>query len=180
MFVSIIEVEAPKIPNTTNLYEVNANTFQFPESAILLDILHRVNHKTLQHLNILILNAKNVPCSIGKNMPIASMCPVGKCKEAQQASWSRPQCDTSKLLPQILQDTILQLELDTKGLASSIPAVDISRRPGQSSRNPQTRNTYKWSHKMQWISAGPTWSNWNSYGGSTNHIQTIHSTTVIL
>ena len=69
--------QTPKIPNTTNLYEVNADTFQLPKGIILLDIFHRVKHKTPQHHNIPILNAKNVPCSIGKNMPIASMCHVG-------------------------------------------------------------------------------------------------------
>ena len=41
MSVSIIEVKTPKYSNTTNLYEVNADTFQLPEGIILLDILHR-------------------------------------------------------------------------------------------------------------------------------------------
>ena len=41
MSVSIIEVKTPKISNTTNLYEVSADTFQLPEGIILLDILHR-------------------------------------------------------------------------------------------------------------------------------------------
>ena len=66
MSVSIIEVKTLKIPNTTNLYELNVDTFQLPEGIILLDILHRVDNKTPQHLNIPILNAKNVPCNIGK------------------------------------------------------------------------------------------------------------------
>ena len=52
MSVSIIEVKTSKIPNTTNLYELNADTFQLPEGIILFDILHRVDHKTPQHLNI--------------------------------------------------------------------------------------------------------------------------------
>ena len=125
MSVSIIEVKIPKIPNTTNLYKVNANTFQLPEEIILLDILHMVNHETPQHLNIHVLNAKNVPCSNDKNMPIAPMCSIGKCEEVQEISWSRLWCDTSKLLPQISQNTSLQLEQDTKGVTSSIPDVDI-------------------------------------------------------
>ena len=127
MSVSIIEVKTTKIPNTINLYELNADTFQLPEGIILLDILHRVNHKTQQHLNIPMLNARNVPCSIGKNMLIASMCPAGKCDAAQKVSWRRLQCDTSMLLPKILLNTSLQLEPDTKALASSIPDADIPK-----------------------------------------------------
>ena len=60
-------------------------------------------------------------------MPIASIHPVGKCEEAQEVSWSWLWCDTSNLLPQKLQNTSLQLELDTKGLVSSIPDVDIPK-----------------------------------------------------
>ena len=44
--VSIIEVRAPKLADTTNLYEMNAATFQLPKGIILLDVLHRVDHKT--------------------------------------------------------------------------------------------------------------------------------------
>ena len=58
-------------------------------------------------------------------MPIAPMHPTGKCEGVQEVSWRRLWCDTSKLLPQILQNTSLQLEPDTKSLASSIPDVDI-------------------------------------------------------
>ena len=53
------------------------------------------------------------------------MHPVGNFEEVQEVSWRRPQCDISKLLPQILQNTNLQLEPDSKGLASSIQDVDI-------------------------------------------------------
>ena len=81
MSLSIIEVKTPKIPNTTILYELNADTFQLPKCVILLNISHRVDHKTPQHLNIPILNAKNVPCSIGKKQ---AMCPMEKCDEAQE------------------------------------------------------------------------------------------------
>ena len=125
MSLSIIEVKSPKIPDTTNLHGLNTDTLQLPKGIILLDILHRIDIKTLRHLNIPVLNTKNVPISIGKNIPTASMCPEDKCEEAQEISWSRLPCDTSKLLPQILQNTSLQLELDTKCLTSSIPDVDI-------------------------------------------------------
>ena len=127
MAVCIIEVKTPKICNTTNLYEVNADTFHFPEGIILLYILHRVNHKTLQHLSTTALNTNNVQISMGKNLPVASMHPMGKCKEAQEVSWDRLQCDTSKLLPKIPPHTSLPLEPDTKSLASSIPDADILR-----------------------------------------------------
>ena len=89
MSVSIIEVKTPKFSVTTNIYELNADTFQLPKGIIPLDISHRVDHKTPQYLNILVLNAKNVPCSISKNMPIMFMHPVGKCDEVQEIIWSR-------------------------------------------------------------------------------------------
>ena len=127
MSVSIIEVKTPKLTNTDNLYKMNADTFQLPEGVILLDVLHKVDHKTLQHLNVPVLNTNNVPCSFGKNKPIASMHPVGKYEEVQEVSWSNPRCNTSKLLPQILQNTSLQQEPGTKSLASSIPDVDIPK-----------------------------------------------------
>ena len=105
--ISIIEVKTHKLTNTTNLYEMKADTFQLPEGIILLDVLHRIDHKTPQHLNIPVLNTNSVPCSIGKNMPIASMHPVGKCEEVQEVSWSSLWCDPFKLLPHILQNTSL-------------------------------------------------------------------------
>ena len=123
--VSILEVKTPKLKNTTNLYKMNAVTALLPEGVILLDILHRVDHKTPQYLNIPVLNANNVPCSIGKNMPIVSMHPVGMCEEVQEVSWNSLQCDTSKPLPQIPHNTRLQLEPDSKGLPRPIPDVDI-------------------------------------------------------
>ena len=104
---------------------MNADTFQLPEGIILLDVLHRVNHKTPQHLNVLVLNTNNVYCSIGRNTPIASQHPVRKCEELQEVSWNSVHCKTSKLLPQIPQNTNLQLEPDTKGLASSIRDANI-------------------------------------------------------
>ena len=76
--VQIIEVKALKLTNTTNLYKMNAVAAPLPEGMIPLDVLHRVDQKTLQYLNIPVLNNSNVCCSIGKNMPIASMPPCGK------------------------------------------------------------------------------------------------------
>ena len=125
--VPIIEVKTPKLTNTTNLYKMNADTFQLPEGIILLDVLHRVDHKPPQHLNILALNTNNVPCSIGINMPFVTIHPAGKCEEVQEVSWNSFWCDTPKLLPQILQNTSLQLEPDTNSIASSIPDVDFPK-----------------------------------------------------
>ena len=104
---------------------MHAVTAQIPEGMTLLDILHRVNHMTPQYINVLVLNTNNVPCSNGKNMPIASMHPAGMCEEVQEVSWNNLQCNTSKLLPQILHNTRLQLEPDSKGLSRSIPDTDI-------------------------------------------------------
>ena len=84
--VLILEIKTPKLKNTMNLYKMNAVTAQLPEGMIPLDILHRVDHKTLQYLNIPVLNTNNVPCSIGKNMPIASMHPMGMCEEVQRSA----------------------------------------------------------------------------------------------
>ena len=44
--VPIIKDKTLKLANTANLYEMNADTFQLPEGIILLDVLHRVDHKT--------------------------------------------------------------------------------------------------------------------------------------
>ena len=60
-------------------------------------------------------------------MPIAPMCPAGKCDEVQEIIWSRLQCDTAKLLPKIPHNASLHLEPDTKALASSIPDADIPK-----------------------------------------------------
>ena len=53
------------------------------------------------------------------------MHPAGTCEHVQEVSWNSVQCDTSKLLPQILHNTRLQLEPDSKGLLRSIPDVGI-------------------------------------------------------
>ena len=43
--LSIIEVKTPNLTNTTDLYEMNADTLQLPEGIMLLDVLNRVNHQ---------------------------------------------------------------------------------------------------------------------------------------
>ena len=113
MSISIVEIKMPTLQNTTNLYELNLDTFQLPKGVIPLDVLHRIDHKTLQNLSIPILNTNNSFCSIPKNSPIATLAPAGKCEEVQEVSWSRLQYDTAKLLPKIPKNTNLQLEADT-------------------------------------------------------------------
>ena len=49
--VSVIGVKMPPLHNTNDVYEINFNTFQLPEGVILLDILHKVNHKMQQNLS---------------------------------------------------------------------------------------------------------------------------------
>ena len=124
MSASIIEVKTPKIPNTTNLYKVNVNTFQLPKGIIMLDIMYRVDHKTLQHLNIPVLNAKNVLCSIGKICWLylcALWASVRKTKGSPEAGFG---VTPLSYFPKYhkYQFTI---GLDTKGLASSISDMDI-------------------------------------------------------
>ena len=131
----VIEGKILKLTNTTNLYKMSAVTAQFSEGMILLDVLHRVDHKTLQYINIPILNTNNVSCNTGKNMPMASMHPAGMCKEVQEVSWDNLQYDTSKLLPQILHNTRLQLEPDSKCLSRSISDVDLPEEARMKLRN---------------------------------------------
>ena len=66
MSISIEGIKTPTLQNTNNLYELNFDTFQLPEGVILLNVLHRVDNKTPQSLNILILNTNNSSCSITK------------------------------------------------------------------------------------------------------------------
>ena len=55
------------------------------------------------------------------------MYPVEKCEEVQEVNWNSVQCNTSKLLPQILHNTRLQQEPDSKSLVRSFPDVDIPK-----------------------------------------------------
>ena len=56
--IPVIAVKTPKIPNTNILCGVDSK-FQLPEGIILLDILHREDHKTLRELNVHILNTSS-------------------------------------------------------------------------------------------------------------------------
>ena len=46
--ISVIEVKTPKIPDPSNIYELNFNTFQLPEGVIPLDVMDCVDHKLPQ------------------------------------------------------------------------------------------------------------------------------------
>ena len=125
MSVSVVGVKTPTLCNTNNVYEVNFDTFQLPEGVIPLVVLHRVDHKMPQNLNIPILNTNNSFCSIFRNSPIATLAPAGKCEKIQEVSWNQVQCNTARLLPEIPKGTSLQLEPDTKSPLRSIPDADI-------------------------------------------------------
>ena len=86
MSVSVIGIKMPTPCDTNNAYELNFNTFQLPEGVILLDILHRVDHKTPQNLNIPMLNTYNSFCSISRNSPITTLAAAGICEEIQEVS----------------------------------------------------------------------------------------------
>ena len=59
MSISVISVKMPPNCNNNDVYKLYFNTFQLPEVVIPLDILHKVNHKTPQYLDIPILNKNN-------------------------------------------------------------------------------------------------------------------------
>ena len=89
MSVSIIEVRTPKIMDSTNLYKLNADTFQLLEGINPLKVLYMVDHIISQYISILTLMPKNDLCGISKNMQITTMHPAGKCNEVQEISWSK-------------------------------------------------------------------------------------------
>ena len=66
MSVYVIEIKTPMVPDTNNLYELHFDTFQLPEGVISLDVLHRMDHKTPETLNIPIMNTNNTHCSLTK------------------------------------------------------------------------------------------------------------------
>ena len=114
MSVSVLSVHMPPLCNTNNIYKLNFNTFQLPEKVIPLNVIHRVDHKTPQNLNIPRLNTINSFCSIPRTSPIATLAVAGKCEEIQKVGWNQVQCNTAQLLTEILEDTSLQLEPHTK------------------------------------------------------------------
>ena len=56
---------------------------------------------------------------------MATLAPAEKCEEIQEVSWNQVQCSNEKLLPEILEDTSLQLEPNTKSPLRSVPDADI-------------------------------------------------------
>ena len=128
MSISVIHVKTPPLCSTTDVCELNFNTFQLPKGVILLDILHKVNHKTPQNLNIPILNTNSSFCSISRSSHLATLAPAGRCEEIQEVSWNQVQCSNARLLPEIPEGTSLQLEHDTKSPLRSIPDADLQEK----------------------------------------------------
>ena len=115
----------PPLHNPNDVYELNFSIFQLSEGVIPLDILHKIHHKTPQYLNIPILNANNSFCSISRCSPLVTLVPAGKYEEIQEVSWNQVHYDNTKLLPEILEGTSLQLEPNTTSPLRSIPDADI-------------------------------------------------------
>ena len=135
MSISVIVVKMPPFQNTNEVYELNFNTFQLQEDFFPLDILHKVNLKTPQYLNIPILNANNSSCSISRCSLLATLAPTGKCEEMQDVSWNKVHCDNAKLLPEIPEGTSLQLEPNTKSALRLFQVQTSHRRLGCNYRN---------------------------------------------
>ena len=125
MSASVISIKTWPLCNTNDVYKLDFNTFQLPEGVILLKILHKVNHKRPQNLNIPILNTNNSFCSISRSSPLATLVLAGKCEGVQEVSWNQIQCSNAKLLPEMLVGTSLQLEPNTKSPLRTIPDADI-------------------------------------------------------
>ena len=116
----------PGVPDVNNLYELNFNTSQLPKGVILLDVLHRTDHKTPKNLTIPTLNTYNTTCSLTKTSPIAMPVSAEKCEQVQDIRWTTLQHNTTtKPLPKIPHNTNLQLELETNGSCISIPDSEI-------------------------------------------------------
>ena len=58
--------KTPTVLDTNNLYELNFDVFQLAEGFIPLGVLHMIDYKTPQCLNIPILNTNHTFCSITK------------------------------------------------------------------------------------------------------------------
>ena len=82
--ISVIEVRTPEIPEPNNIYELDFDTFQLPEGVIPLDMMHHMDHKMPKTLKIPILNTNNTIFNLGKNSPVATLVPAGKCKQIQE------------------------------------------------------------------------------------------------
>ena len=86
MSISVIGIKMPTLHNTNNLYDLNLSTFQLPEGLVPLDILHRVDHKTPQSLNIPILNTNSNFCSIPRNSSIAALELAGNLRRSRRSA----------------------------------------------------------------------------------------------
>ena len=89
MSASIICVKMPLLCNTNNMYELNFSTFQLPEEVIPLDIIHRVDHKMPQYLNILMLNTTYSSYSIPRSSSVATLTMAERCEEIQEVGWDQ-------------------------------------------------------------------------------------------
>ena len=126
MPISVVGVKMPEVPDVNDLYELSFYTFQLPDVVIPLDVLHRIDHKTLKNLTIPILNTNNTTCSLTKYSTIATLVLAGKCGQFQEIRWTTLQENTAtKLLQNIPANTNLQLEPDTSNSCKSIPDGEI-------------------------------------------------------
>ena len=67
----------PEIPDPNNIYELDFSTFQLPKGVIPLDVMHHMDHKMPQTLQIPILNTNNTISKLQKNSPIATLGSAG-------------------------------------------------------------------------------------------------------
>ena len=86
--ISVIEVRTLEIPDPSNIYKLNCGTFQLPKGVIPLDVMHHMDHKMPQTLKVPILKTNNTTSGLGKNLPIATLVPAGKCEQIQEVKWS--------------------------------------------------------------------------------------------
>ena len=100
MSFSIVAIKTPTLQNTNSLYELNFDTFQLPEGVVPLDVMHRVDHKTQQSLNIPLLNTNNNSCRISKGSPIATLALAGKCEESRRSAGADFSVILQSYLPQ--------------------------------------------------------------------------------
>ena len=129
-YISVIEARTPEIPDPSNVYELDFNTLQLPKGVIPLDIMHHVDHKMPKTLTVPILNINNIIFKSGKNSPMTTLVPAGKCEQVQEVKWSEvtqePELTNNpKSLPDIPCATNLQLEPNTNDVVKSIPDAVI-------------------------------------------------------
>ena len=91
-----------------------------------------MDHKIPQTLKVPILNTNNTISSLGKNSPVATVFPAGKCEQIQEIKWSEVTHEPDllknpKLLPEIPNATNLQLESDIHNVSKSIPDTVIPK-----------------------------------------------------